>query len=243
MLKTVDALLAEPVLLVILLAVGAAIGIGVERLVESQRRAERQAYWKGRKQGGRSVAGWRHQVGAVPLKGTPERARHDAAEQLRAVMEADFTARPLLNKSERKLLGVLDAALAVHASGWRAMGQVCLGEILASKDADAYMAVNSKRVDLLIVDAECQPLHAIEFQGSGHHLGTNSAARDAVKKEALRRAGIGYHEVASGDLPAEVRALVQKLARTTSKRDNDQSSLRMSSANRATGTPNLRTVR
>ena len=67
-------------------------------------------------------------------------------------MRAGFTARPLLNQGEQRLLSVLDKALAEGSPGWRAMGQVSLGEILASPDKDAYFAVNSKRVDLLIVD-------------------------------------------------------------------------------------------
>lgn len=211
MLETLDALLAQSLLLGAILAIGALCGIGVERLVEGQKRAERRAYWAGRKHKG-NVIGFRRGKATVPLKGTPERAVHDAAEHLRAVMEEEFTARPLLNKPERRLLAVLDQALAQHTSGWRAMGQVCLGEILASPDSDAYAAVNSKRVDLLIVDADCRPLHGLEFQGTGHHLGRDTAARDAVKKEALRKAGIGYVEVASGDTPAELHAIVRKLA-------------------------------
>jgi hypothetical protein len=64
---------------------------------------------------------------------------------------------------------------------------------------------------LLLVDDDCQPRHAIEYQGGAHHQGT-AAARDAVKKEALRRAGIGYHEVVAGHTtPAELRRLVEKL--------------------------------
>ncbi len=51
----------------------------------------------------------------------------------------------------------------------------------------------------------------MEFQGEGHHQVT-AAARDAVKKEALRRAGIGYVELTSGDTPSELRAIVRKLA-------------------------------
>ena len=41
---------------------------------------------------------------------------------------------------------------------------------------------------------------------------TTAAARDAVKQEALGRAGIGYVEVVSGETPAELRAMVRKLA-------------------------------
>lgn len=212
MLETLNALLDQPLLLVAILGVGAGCGIGVERFVEGQKRAERRATWSGRKQGKGKGAEWKRPAKSVPLKGTPERAVQNAADQLQCVMEAPFTARPLLNKPERRLLAILDEALAEHSPGWRAMGQVSLGEILASPNAEAFLAVNSKRVDLLIVDADSHPLHAIEFQGTGHHLSGNTAARDAVKKEALRRAGIGYVEVVSGDTPAEVRALVRKLA-------------------------------
>ena len=48
-------------------------------------------------------------------------------------------------------------------------------------------------------------------RGNGHHQSA-AAARDAAKKEALRRAGIGYHEVVAGQtLPSELRRLVEKL--------------------------------
>ena len=66
---------------------------------------------------------------------------------------------------------------------WQVMAQVSVGEILRSKDAAAFACINSKRVDLLLVDGECLPRHAIEYQGTGHHQGT-AAARDAVKKAA-----------------------------------------------------------
>ena len=31
--------------------------------------------------------------------------------------------------------------------GWQVMAQVCLGEFLASDDAEAYACINAKRVD------------------------------------------------------------------------------------------------
>ena len=86
-------------------------------------------------------------------------------------------------------------------------------EILKSPSKYAFLAINSKRVDLLIVDADARPRHAIEYQGSGHFKGADTAAaRDAVKKEALRRAGIGYVEVVGGEMKAdELRRVVEKL--------------------------------
>lgn len=213
------ALIDKPLLLAIVLAVGAACGIATERVGEHLRKQERRAYWERRKRrsGGAVYVGrFKRPSKATPLNDTPERATPDAADQLRIIMEAEFRARPLLNKPERRLLAHLDRALAEEAPGWRAMGQVSLGEILASDDKNAFFAVNSKRVDLLIIDAECRPLHAVEFQGTGHHQGT-AAARDAVKKEALRRAGIGYVEIVSGDTPADVRGTVRKLVQRTTQ--------------------------
>ena len=205
------ALIDKPWLLAALLALGAVCGMAVERFVAGQEQAARRTEWKARN---RRVYGKIVSFGRGPqltvTRGSPASLRPDAAEQLRIVMNAPFKLRPLLNQPERRLLAVIDQALTEYSPGWRAMAQVCLGEILASQDQDAFLAINSKRVDLLIVDANCQPLHAIEFQGTGHHQGT-AAARDAVKKEALRRGGIGYVEVVSGDTPAEVRAMVRKL--------------------------------
>ena len=80
-----------------------------------------------------------------------------------------------------------------------------------SPDPEAYACINSKRVDLLLVDDNCRARHALEYQGTGHHQGS-AAARDAVKKEALRKAGIGYHEVIAGHTtPSELRRLVERL--------------------------------
>ncbi|MBS9719189.1 DUF2726 domain-containing protein [Tianweitania sp. BSSL-BM11] len=135
----------------------------------------------------------------------------DAADQLRIVMGADFTIQPLLNKGETRLYRELDRLVSERNPEWRVMAQVSLGEILRSRDAEAYRCINAKRVDLLLVDADCRPRHVVEYQGSGHHQGT-AAARDAIKKEALRRAGIGYHEVLAGHTtPSDLKRLIERL--------------------------------
>jgi hypothetical protein len=137
----------------------------------------------------------------------------DAADQLRIVMQSNFKARPLLNKSEARLFRAIDKMVTELAPpGWLMMAQVSLGEILQTGDKAAYSCINSKRVDLLLVDGDCNPVHAIEYHGGGHFKGAHAtAARDAVKKEALRRAGIGYVEVVPGDAPAELRRVVERL--------------------------------
>ena len=200
------ALINKPVLLIAILFVGALIGIQVEQFVSKQKRAEwkRRNAWRWKKGGVRGDA-WTPKPD--PISPT------DAADQLRTVMKADFKAQPLLNKSEARLFKAMDKmVIELAPPGWQVMAQVSLGEILKCEDKAAYACINAKRVDLLIVDADCKPIHAIEYQGGGHFKGAHAtAARDAVKKEALRRAGIGYVEVVPGDTPAELRRVVERL--------------------------------
>jgi hypothetical protein len=204
------ALIDNPVLLVLVLLAGAMIGIAVEKLVAAQKRAEWRRKNAGRwKQKGEVKAGpWAPKPDPLPGK-VP-----DAADQLRTVMQARFSAQPLLNKSEARLFRAMDKmVIELAPPGWQVMAQVSLGEILRTEDKAAYGCINSKRVDLLIVDADCKPLHAIEYQGGGHFKGAHAtAARDAVKKEALRRAGVGYVEVIGGEMsPSELRQVIEKL--------------------------------
>jgi hypothetical protein len=204
------ALIDEPHLLIVGLLVGVLAGMTVERFRSKLRRQawrEKNRWRWERKRSGGNVAGGPWLAKPDPAVPKPP----DAADQLRIVMGANFTIQPLLNKSEARVFKELDRIVISCNPGWQVMAQVSLGEILRSKDAAAYRCINSKRVDLLLVDEDCQPRHAIEYQGGAHHQGT-AAARDAVKKEALRRAGIGYHEVVAGHTtPSELRRLVEKL--------------------------------
>lgn len=206
----ISALIEKPILLLVLIGIGAFFGMTVERFMADQRRREwkrKNAWRRGKKGRGGDVASgpWTPKTDPVPTK-IP-----DAADQLRIVMGANFAIQPLLNKSEARLLWELDRLVQARNSGWQVMAQVSLGEILRCKDKDAYLSINSKRVDLLLVDGDCQPIAAIEYQGGAHHQGT-AAARDAVKKEALRRAGINYHEVVAGvTTRAELKRLVERV--------------------------------
>ena len=200
MLADANALLDNPVLLLLVLLAGGLVGIAVERVAARSLSKKRRPHGRGGSAGK-----------VVAIGGKQDVPADFAADQFKAVMKARFTAQPVLNIPERRLLECIDKALAELSPGWRAMAQVSLGEVLRSEFKDAFMAINSKRVDLLIMDRDFRPLHAVEFQGTGHHLGPETAARDAVKREALRRAGIGFVEVVSGDTPSEVRELVKKL--------------------------------
>lgn len=180
--------------------VGAVI-LGLTVVEERQKSERKRAYWKGRNSGK-----------VTRFRKTSSDPADFAAEQLKVVASAKFASRPLLNKSEAAVFKALDQAVIARNPNWQVMAQVSLGEFLSSPSKDAYFAVNSKRVDFALMDENSCVVHVLEYQGTGHHTGSSAAARDAVKKEALRKAGIGYHEIVAGHTtPSELRALVEKL--------------------------------
>ncbi|MGB7404758.1 MAG: DUF2726 domain-containing protein [Pacificimonas sp.] len=161
---------------------------------------------------GRSPAG-------VSVKETEAKrgGKRTASEQLEKVMASSFTAKPLLSKREARVAVAAREILAEIAPTWQIAPQVALGEVLRSDCKSAYWTVNAKRCDMLIVDEVWAPIAAIEYQGTGHHQ-RDAAARDAVKREALRRAGIDWIEVTEGDRPDQLRAALASLARARNVR-------------------------
>jgi hypothetical protein len=154
---------------------------------------------------------WQKRRWRVPLKAGVAPVT-DPAEQLRLVRGARFEKRRLLSRSEAHVLYAAERAINTANLKWRVMAQVSLGEVLSSPDARAYSAINSKRVDLLVISRSGDPIAAIEYQGHGHYQGT-AAARDAVKKEALRKAGVRYIAVTpesdTEDMAREISRIAQ----------------------------------
>ncbi len=128
---------------------------------------------------------------------------------MNAVMAASFEKQKLLNFSEYRVFRIIEDLVAEVRQGYRVFAQINLGEILRSPDDNAYRSINSKRVDILIVDRRGLPMLAVEYQGGGHYRG-DAAARDAVKKEALRKAGVPYIEIVPADNEADIKSLVRK---------------------------------
>lgn len=148
----------------------------------------------------------------------------DAPSQLRHVMSASFTPRRLMSLREYGVFQAAEQFVQQNYRGFRVMAQTSLGELISSDNDLAYRSINSKRVDLLIIDRTGFPVVAIEYQGEGHHQG-NAAARDAVKREALRRAGIGFVEIYSDQTPTDIeRILADAMRRTISGRTDAQDS-------------------
>lgn len=133
----------------------------------------------------------------------------DPSDQLRAVMAAQFTARKVMRLGEYRVFRLVEKLVQNHRGGFRVFAQTSLGEIIESKDRIAHSAINSKRVDMLVIGPNGLPMVAIEYQGNGHHQ-SEAAARDAVKKEALRKAGVQYLEIMEFHRDEDVTRLVRE---------------------------------
>lgn len=134
-----------------------------------------------------------------------------AERQLNAVRSSEFRKRPLMNKSEYSVFCKLEKLLSASHRGYRIFSQVSLGEILGSDDKQAYLAINSKRADFVIIDWSGQPIAVVEYHGSGHFQG-DAVVRDAVKREACASAGIAFIELTASYSDADIKAISDYLS-------------------------------
>ena len=147
----------------------------------------------------------------------------DPADQMKAIALVAFDRVRLLNKDEARLLPVLEDVAARIGQGHRVMAQTSLGEIIAPRKGSgseeelrrAHASINSKRLDFAIFDRSGLMVCAIEYQGTGHYQGT-AFMRDAVKREALRRAGVPFVEISARFDANEVAATLTRVLRPDS---------------------------
>ena len=133
----------------------------------------------------------------------------DPGQQLDAVIAGSFKKRRVLNSAEYRVFAIAEEEVKTQQEGYRVFAQTSLGEILTSKDDHAFRSINSKRVDILIIDRSGWPVLAVEYQGNGHYQGT-AVKRDAVKKEALRKAGVRYLEFTATDTYDQIRSRLRE---------------------------------
>ena len=118
-------------------------------------------------------------------------------DDIQHVMGATFQKKRLMNSEEYGLFKQLERMLRRNTQGLRLFSQVSLGEIIQSTDRTAFLRINSKRCDFVIIDRFGNALVVIEYQGSGHFQG-DSSHRDEVKRLALRKASIPTVEILFG---------------------------------------------
>lgn len=132
----------------------------------------------------------------------------DPANQLRFVMTASFYKKKVMSKDEFRVFKAIEEQLGDQHRGYRVLAQTSLGEMIGSDHDQARQSINSKRVDVMILGPFGDPIAAIEYQGGVHYQG-NAAARDAVKKEALRKAGVAYIEIHDTHASQDIKRLVR----------------------------------
>ncbi len=152
----------------------------------------------------------------------------DPAQQLHFVMAASFEKQKVLNRDEYRIFRIVEHEVRAARKGHRVLAQINLGEILRTRVSNAFRSINSKRVDIIVIDWAGFPILAIEHLGKGHFQG-KAAARDAVKKEALRKAGVRYLEFGNADRDEQIRFRVrEQLGWNTATPANEQGSARAS---------------
>lgn len=137
---------------------------------------------------------------------------------MEAVAAVGFQRVPLLNRQEARLLPVLEHCVREWGNRHRLMAQVALGELIRPNEGEGtdeerrrgYASINAKRVDFAVINRWGLLVAAIEYQGSGHYH-RNSFMRDAVKREALRKAGVPLIEFAENFRVDEVKARMRDL--------------------------------
>lgn len=141
----------------------------------------------------------------------------DPLRQMRAISMVEFERTRVWNASEYRVYCALETIIAELDGGHRVMAQTSLGELIRPKQRnpswklkkDAFASINSKRLDFAVIDKNGFLAAAIEYQGAGHHQ-KDAFMRDAVKREALRRAGVPFVEVEQGTTPTELKDRVVK---------------------------------
>lgn len=152
-----------------------------------------------------SVAPPRH--GPLPSHAPPTRPKpaadlRDPAQQLHAIARVDFECIPLLTPPDARLLPLLEAAAHDLRAGHRVLAQTSLGDLIRpqanSASADdrsaALASITAKRIDFAIIDRAGRLAVAVDYQDADHHQ-DHALGRDAIKREALRRAGIPLIEL------------------------------------------------
>lgn len=153
--------------------------------------------------------GWQKSVSVEAPRGSVDR-------QLSALRSSKIVPKKPINKTAYRVMVDLERELRARAPKARVLAEVGMGGFLSTggggdllpEDREAFSAFVAKRVDFLVIDGFGNPAFAVEFQGGGHYLGDTAAGRDAVKKEALRLAGVELVEIQNHASAEERRALI-----------------------------------
>lgn len=198
--------LEDGALVVLLVFIVATVVVAAGKLLAGSRRG-------GRRHRGARRRWLDEQYGFAPRQAAPGPGpapdAPDVGAQLKAVSAATFERRQVMNGAEYRVFRIIEVDVAAARKGYRVFAQTALGQILKSPCPIAFRAINAKRSDVLVFDQAGWPVLAVEYQGRGHYQG-DAPARDAIKKEALRKAGVRYLEITHEHSDDQIRARVRE---------------------------------
>lgn len=188
----------------------AAVGVTAIWLNETRGSSRRGKFRPSSRNWSTSQSGnWQKPVSVDAPRGSVDR-------QLSALRSSKIVPKKPINKTAYRVMVDLERELRTRAPKARVLAEVGMGGFLSTggggdlrpEDREAFSAFVAKRVDFLVIDGFGNPAFAVEFQGGGHYLGDTAAGRDAVKKEALRLAGVELVEIQNHASAEERRALI-----------------------------------
>lgn len=126
---------------------------------------------------------------SISVKSKPFNSTKHYTQELKAVRREKYKKGKLLNKSELQLLWELEDAL--KGLDYRIIIQTSLGAFLQHKEKDAFLKINCKRADFVIMNRFGYPEAVIEYNGEGHYS-KDSGLRDNIKEIACNSADVPF---------------------------------------------------
>ena len=168
--------------------------------------------------------------------GAPYLDLSDHGDQLKAVEAAILKPKkPVNSEASRVLIQLEQITRQRPERRYRVFAEISLGAFVATEGPRdrkeigqlAWRAISAKRLDFLIIDGRGFPAVAVEYHGTGHHQeGGQAAARDAVKRRALEKAGIEFVEIQVSYDTYQSRLMVERALDRYEGRADGASALR-----------------
>lgn len=134
----------------------------------------------------------------------------DYRQQLLIVEKTSYECKPITNFEARSTLKVVETFFAEYGGGYRVLPELAMGAVLGTKMDAGFHCINSKRLDVGVVDAQGFLVVAVEYHGTGHYTDADTPIRDLVKKRALQKVGIDLIEVYPGEPEQVIRQKLQQ---------------------------------
>jgi hypothetical protein len=152
------------------------------------------------------------QQAPTPALGSEE----DPAWRLQTVAAMGFRVRPMINRSQERLLPILERLTYTRGDGHRLVASAALTELVQpvaahgvspERLARATRAVQCQRLDFVLLDAAGLMVAAIEVR-TPRLPGQSDEIGSALRREVLRKANVPLHRIAPHATEAEIASIL-----------------------------------